>query len=237
MKKKLTAVALVVCMLAIMLVGASLAYFTDTAEAENTFTMGNVDIKLDEAKIIKEGDKYNKADDQDRVTENEYVAVYPGAEMPKDPTIYNIGSEAAYVRVKVTVTNGMTMLPMYAKDDTLTDTLYNDAFLAMIGGKLNDGWDITDGITASEAMEAVMNSQTDATFVITYTEALAGKVGDAIETAKPFDKIVIPADWTQDDPRFASIQQTGFKVDVIAEAIQVQGFKDVTEAFAAYDAE
>ena len=46
MKKKLTAVALVVCMLAIMLVGASLAYFTDTDEATNTFTMGKVDIEL-----------------------------------------------------------------------------------------------------------------------------------------------------------------------------------------------
>ena len=48
MKKKLTAVALVVCMLAIMLVGASLAYFTDTDEATNTFTMGKVDIDLTE---------------------------------------------------------------------------------------------------------------------------------------------------------------------------------------------
>ena len=46
MKKKLTAVALVVCMLAIMLVGASLAYFTDTDEATNTFTAGGVKIDL-----------------------------------------------------------------------------------------------------------------------------------------------------------------------------------------------
>ena len=50
MKKKLTAVALIVCMLAIMLVGASLAYFTDTDSAENTFTMGKVDISLSESK-------------------------------------------------------------------------------------------------------------------------------------------------------------------------------------------
>ena len=48
MKKKLTAVALVVCMLAIMLVGASLAYFTDTDEATNTFTVGKIDITLKE---------------------------------------------------------------------------------------------------------------------------------------------------------------------------------------------
>ena len=49
MKKKLTAVALVVCMLAIMLVGASLAYFTDKDEEVNTFTVGNVKIDLIES--------------------------------------------------------------------------------------------------------------------------------------------------------------------------------------------
>ena len=48
MKKKLTAVALIVCMLAIMLVGATLAYFTDTDDAVNTFTTGNVEIDLTE---------------------------------------------------------------------------------------------------------------------------------------------------------------------------------------------
>ena len=230
MKKKLTAVALVVCMLAIMLVGASLAYFTDTAEAENTFTMGNVDIKLDEAEVTKEGDKYIAG--EDRVTENEYKAIYPGATLPKDPTVYNEGSEAAYIRVKVTVTNGMTMLPMYAEDDTLTDELYDACFIEMIGNTLGEGWTITDGIDAADAMAAVMAGETDATFVITYSDKLA-----AGEKTTVFEKIVIPADWTQDDARFVSIQETGFKVNVVAEAIQVQGFESVTEAFEAYDKE
>ena len=55
MKKKLTAVALVVCMLAIMLVGASLAYFTDKDEATNTFTVGNVKIDLIEQQASENG--------------------------------------------------------------------------------------------------------------------------------------------------------------------------------------
>ena len=43
MKKKLTAVALIVCMIAIMLVGATMAYFTDETEVkENVFTVGNI---------------------------------------------------------------------------------------------------------------------------------------------------------------------------------------------------
>ena len=46
MKKKLTAIFLCVALVAIAIVGASLAYFTDTKTATNTFTMGDVKIKL-----------------------------------------------------------------------------------------------------------------------------------------------------------------------------------------------
>lgn len=46
MKKKLTAIFLCVALVAIAVVGASLAYFTDTKSAKNTFTVGNVKIDL-----------------------------------------------------------------------------------------------------------------------------------------------------------------------------------------------
>ena len=46
MKKKITAICLCVALVAIAVVGASLAYFTDTDNADNTFTAGGVKIKL-----------------------------------------------------------------------------------------------------------------------------------------------------------------------------------------------
>ena len=46
MKKKITAIFLCVALVAIAIVGASLAYFTDTKSAKNTFTVGNVKINL-----------------------------------------------------------------------------------------------------------------------------------------------------------------------------------------------
>lgn len=46
MKKKLTAIFLCVALVAIAIVGASLAYFTDTDKETNTFTVGNVKIEL-----------------------------------------------------------------------------------------------------------------------------------------------------------------------------------------------
>ena len=55
MKKKITALCLCVALLAVAVVGASLAYFTDTKTATNTFTVGNVSIKLIESKLHRQG--------------------------------------------------------------------------------------------------------------------------------------------------------------------------------------
>ena len=55
MKKKLTAIFLCVALVAIAVAGASLAYFTDTKSATNTFTVGNVKIELIESRFHREG--------------------------------------------------------------------------------------------------------------------------------------------------------------------------------------
>ena len=55
MKKKITALCLCVALLAVAVVGASLAYFTDTEEATNTFTAGGVKIDLIEQQVNEDG--------------------------------------------------------------------------------------------------------------------------------------------------------------------------------------
>ena len=76
---------------------ATMAFLTDTAEVKNTFTVGNVDITLDEAKVTV----YGKADGTDRVIENDYKLI-PGKTYTKDPTVtVATGSEDCYLFVKV----------------------------------------------------------------------------------------------------------------------------------------
>ena len=55
MRKKITAIFLCVALVAIAIVGASLAYFTDTDAATNTFTVGNVKIDLIESRYHRQG--------------------------------------------------------------------------------------------------------------------------------------------------------------------------------------
>lgn len=107
MKKKLTAVALIVCMLAIMLVGASLAYFTDEDQVENTFTVGNVKIDLYETK------------DGKKIDEGIFFAdaIVPGREFVKDPTIdVEDGSQDAYVFLDMTINKYKSLFPVMAQD-------------------------------------------------------------------------------------------------------------------------
>ena len=85
MKKKITAIALVVCLVAVAIVGGSLAYFTDEEKATNTFTVGNVDITLTEPKWVEEK-----------------ATLIPGREIAKDPTItVEETSQRAYTFLKV----------------------------------------------------------------------------------------------------------------------------------------
>lgn len=55
MKKKITALCLCVALLAVAVVGASLAYFTDTDSRDNVFTTGSVKIELIEKQRNGEG--------------------------------------------------------------------------------------------------------------------------------------------------------------------------------------
>lgn len=139
MKKKLTAVALIVCMLAIMLVGASLAYFTDEDEATNTFTVGNVTIDLTEPKWDEAGSK-------------DAPEVYPTEALAKDPTVTNTGANPCFVRIKVT---GWDCLGDAGKITYRTD--YTD-------NKLGEKWTLhTDGYFYYTEVLAV-GKTTDALF-------------------------------------------------------------------------
>ena len=106
MKKKLIAIFLCVALAAVAVVGASLAYFTDTDSETNTFTVGNVAIKL----IEEERD--GKDGKQDFTQDKKLYPIVGSAQGEKDAlgmptaknyvdkmvTIKNTGSEKAYIR-------------------------------------------------------------------------------------------------------------------------------------------
>lgn len=140
MKKKITAIALVVCLVAVAVVGGSLAYFTDKADATNTFTVGNVDITLTEPNWDASGS-------------TDAPEVYPGEALAKDPTVKNVGANPCFVRVKVT---GLDCLAPASNITYRTDYVDN---------KLGQHWafNAADGYFYYDQVLAV-NETTDALF-------------------------------------------------------------------------
>ena len=133
MKKKITAIFLCVALLAIAIVGASLAYFTDTDSATNTFTVGNVKIDLIESRYHREGndnsgdttipDPTHKvtADDGMKYVETGHT-MFTNDEIKRDAETY----KDEYLAVK-----GQNMVPGrgVAKCPYVVNTGANDAFI------------------------------------------------------------------------------------------------------------
>lgn len=110
MKKKIVSVCLVVCLLATAIIGTTLAYFTDSTQKEtNTFTMGKVDIELDEPLW-------------DDAYPDGIASVQPSQEIIKDPTVTVVkGSENCYVFVKVEKGNNVDNYLTYSIDSAWTE--------------------------------------------------------------------------------------------------------------------
>lgn len=101
MKKKVTAIALAVCILAVAVIGATMAYFTDTDSKTNTFTFGKVDIDLTEDSTDANGAVKGVISTGGGIT---YPGVLPGLVYSKIPTVtVKQDSLPAYVVITATV--------------------------------------------------------------------------------------------------------------------------------------
>lgn len=213
-KKRFVAILLCMTLVALAAIGATFAYLTDTKSVNNTFTMGNVAIKLDETDI--------KNPNGDRVTSNEYN-VYPGAVVTKDPIVHNTGKNAAYIRATVNVSNWMNLCAAYYPD--FKETFPNDGYKAALNllvGELGEGW----SVVGVEAGDTFTIGQFDAKFILKYEGALAA--GE--NTTAMFRTVTIPAGI--DNANTDSFSG----VTVVAQAIQADGFDTWEAAFDAFDA-
>ena len=125
---------LLLLLCAVLIVGATvfgtLAYLTDTEAVTNTFSVGQVHLTLDEAKVNPDGTVVAGAA---RVQENAYHLL-PGHTYSKDPTIHVDGkSEDCYVFVKV--------------DNDIAAYESKDADYTSIAGQIAaNGWTALDGV-------------------------------------------------------------------------------------------
>ncbi len=213
-------------------VGATLAYLTSTDEVENTFTVGDVEIKLDEANTDKVDQDNKPNPDVARDNGNKYNLV-PGMSYTKDPTVTVLAnSEACYVRVKVTVDVSTSWpAPTDVKDDTFVTWAADFASDYIRNDRTMQGFYTTNWTVG--APDVKVDART-ITYTLTYKNGTDNIVAKATsDTVLPaiFDDFCVPT--TVDNAELAKL--AGMKINVVAEAIQSDSFANADAAWDAFD--
>lgn len=238
MKKAKKIVALLLC--AVLLVGASIAgtvaYLTDKEDVVNTFTVGNIDIKLDEANTATD-------DADDRTEEGNAYHLLPNQTYTKDPTVWvKEGSEEAYIRLVVTVANYDNMLKAFQSDAT-----YDDNYIVTAAPDVEVSGNMV-------VLDNLVDRNAGAWQCVKFTEDAAAKTGTYVfnyypgtytATADDKDDVVeydelpalfttISVPWQIDNEHLAYLNNT--TITVTAQAMQAAGFNNAADAWAAFPA-
>lgn len=212
MKTRSKALLLTLC--AVLLVAASvlgtMAYLTSTDEVTNTFTVGQVKIKLDEAKANPDGSLVANAD---RVKANEYKLL-PGHTYNKDPMVTVLsGSESSYVKMTVTFSKANELDAIFAPGGADLTSIFN-------------GYDAAKWIAKGNTKDATANTRT---YEFWYKETVGAPTADVALDAL-FDSITVPGTITNE--QLATIE--GMTITVNAYVIQADGFANAEAAWAAF---
>ena len=212
MKKKLMTVLALVLVIA-MSVAGTYAYLTSKDTVTNTFTVGNVQIKLDEAAANADGSLVYKDDGQtlaDRVKANDYKLL-PGHKYNKDPMVTVLkGSESSYVKMTVTFSKAAELDAIFAPGANMT-SIFN-------------GYDSTNWV-----LKNVTKENNTRTYEFWYKETVDALDGD-VALDPLFDSITVPGNITND--QLKTIE--GMTITVNAYAIQADGFGTAEAAWEAY---
>lgn len=219
--KQIIALVVVVALLMAGSVLVTMAYLTDTKSVTNVFTVGNIRMTLDEAKVNLEG--VPQKDDEGNViresVQNEYHLL-PGHSYTKDPTITILAdSDECYVRMMVTVSDYSKLTAAFPAA-TNPEYYMGEMFLLE---KLIGGWD-------RNIWEMTSYDAETATYEFRYHKTVLKSDADQKLEAL-FETVEIPADINND----ALSKLADLRINVVAHAIQEDGFADANEAWAAFE--
>ncbi len=210
----------VLCILAIVAasVAGTMAYLTSQSETVvNTFTMGNVDITLDETHVDEygnpvdaEGNPIEEGEEAVRLPEGNKYKMIPGHTYTKDPTITVAAeSEASYVRMLVAV-----------KCYDVLQEMYEGEFLPQY---FVEGWD--PEVWVSTQVVDVSDDGKVAIYEFRYFETVDGfdAEGNAADEVLPalFTNFTVPGEFDAADLEALE----GFEIAVVGHAIQAMGFE------------
>ena len=227
--RKILVMVMALALTAALAVGGTLAYLTSTKTVTNTFTVGNVQIKLDEAEVNSEG---TPIDTKRTEVGNSNYHLLPGHTYTKDPTVAILPkSEKSYVRMLVTVSDIgalKTAIPSFVDKNGVF--LLEKLTFNKNGVQTWDStkWQIKDVTTATDSA----TGKNTATYEFRYYQTVKNdSATDNVSLEPLFTDITVPG--TVDNTALAMLN--GINIVVTAQAIQADGFATADAAWAAFE--
>ena len=234
-KRKLLMLAMTICMIAILAVGGTLAYYMDTDELLNTFTAGKVDILLDEEIVVKDANQDYVSAGEGRTDETQEYDLHPGQTVLKDPTIWVVGntdtangaplSMPAYIAAKIIVTgnSGLAALSNGGESDkVLNINGLVSGGLASEEGTYAAGWNgLSDGVheTASAFIYQDWGKAAEGKWIIYAFVKAPVNPGEKVVL---FEQINVSKDYQNEEMAILN----GMNISVEAYAVQTESFSD-----------
>lgn len=197
---------ILLCLLVVILVATTFAYFSSTKQMTNTFTSGTVEITLSEA-AVKRTENGDLVEDpsQRRVfgtadaAFHDYGVVHPGQSIYKDPTVTNVGNSPEWIAVKVVLTDGSGDLTKIMGYDGYEDI---DIEILLSGGLLDETvhfgkWNGIDDVCHNDRYAMIQNSDAAAGVFEFYFLLL--KPVQPGESVTIFDHVSFPEEWDNTD--------------------------------------
>ncbi len=216
-KKKVLAVSLVVCLVAILSFG-TLAWFNASNEIVNTFKVANSDDPNQTPEFSVEVLEKDPVTGTPESEGNTYYGVLPGDVISKDPSVKNTGDYDQWIRVAVTLDKAQGWA---AAGGSLK---FKDLFTGSTYGLAADVATATEDWLLVADTAAVSNDK--AVWYLYYNKKLTPNS----TPAQVFTAVNIPTVFTQQD--MAGINNE-FNVSIKAEALQADNTG--TNAVAAFD--
>lgn len=254
MKKKTILVAAIAVMLvAALVVGGTLAYFTDTKSADNTFTVGNVKIDLLESSLHRENAGYVGTPGEELNPQNAelWSEVLKQGSNNTSPykagdTFYTDDQIKANAREYKCENVELNPGEYYHKMPYVVNTGKNDAYIrirvmipaALDTAILNSSMYTTTALNNKEFTMAYDSTGTVERDGVMYNVYTFTRIDPLAAGEMTYWNVwgTIHMDTTATNEQIAQLLPNGtFNVLVEADAIQADGFANATAAFAAFD--
>lgn len=204
----------------------TMAYLTDKDTVTNTFTVGNVEINLDETKVDENGDPVKPAERTE--TGNQYHLL-PGHEYVKDPTVTVLeDSEDSYVRILMKINKQDELDAIFKKineDRAAQQPALEPISIADVLTGWNQEWVL---------FKETENGDNTRTYEFRYNTIVNDKSGENKDgVLKPlFTNIKMPGEITNDQLKTLYIKgaEDNLAIDIVAQAIQADGFENNVNA-------